>query len=1519
MDDLRGKVIRGYELHDKIGEGGFGVVYTAYQPLVSRDVAVKIILPEYANHPEFIRRFEFEARLVARLEHPFIIPLYDYWREPNSAYLVMRWLRGGSLATLLRHGPLPPPTVARIIDQVAAALSSAHRSGVVHRDLKPANILLDEDGNAYLADFGIAKDIRSGIGNGVGGDKPGEQEEPMVGSPAYLAPEQIGHQPISPQTDIYALGILLFRMLAGQHPFSAEKMIALLQMHLREPVPSIYSVTPDLPPGIDPIIQQATAKQPEQRYSDVLKMAADFRQVALGESNGLYTASGEVQIAAHGVETKGEAFHDTIIVKKGPLKNPYKGLRPFEETDADNFFGREALISQLLGRMSEQGEMARFLAVVGPSGSGKSSVVKAGLVPALRNGALPGSEKWFMAHMIPDAQPLEELETALLSVAMDVPENLSSILQEDERGIVRALEHVLPDDDETELVLVIDQFEEIFTQVESEAVRQKFLRSLYVAVTEPQGRLRLIITLRADFYDRPLLYSGFGELVRERTEVVLPMTSQELERAIAGPAEQVGLTLDKQLVSAIIMDVSEQPGALPLLQYALTELFNRRKDQTITLSIYRATGGVSGALARRADEIYQGLNREEKMAARQLFLRLVSPGEGSDDTRRRVYWTEINALKEKHPVVEQVLATFGDYRLLTFDIDPIHRTPTVEVAHEALIRQWKLLKTWLEENREDLRLYRRLSMMATEWANAGNDTSFLLRGSRLQTYEEWVRETDLTLTQQETEFIQSSVAERATRIAAEAEQQAREALLEKRSHRVLQILAVVFLVAAMGGVLLSLIAFNQRQEAQDAREIAEVNAEEARLSAAEAQSLSLATGAQLALNDNNTDLAILLALEANEIENAPLLARRSLFEAAYAPGTHHLLSGHTDSVQAVDFSPDRQYVVSASRDNLLILWDVETGEVVRRLDGHQGDVLSVTFSRDGSLLASGGTDNTIILWDVETGQEIQRFRGHTAPIRGVSISPDGVLLASGAEDNSVVLWDIASGEQLLELQGHIDPVLDVTFAPDGQRVVSTSEDTSAIVWDVETGDEILRFEDHPGRVHSVDVSVDGRLVATAGANDNSVYIWELDTGKEQRHLIGHADQVYDAAFSPDGRTIISVSQDSTLRMWDVASGIEIRRLKGHNAAVYSVAYGPYGLQAVSGAFDQTVRLWDLEDGAEVHRLVGHDDSIYAVDISPDGRFALTGSWDNSLILWNLATGLEIRRLTGHRDWIRDVEFSPDSRYAISGSYDRTLILWDVQTGQIIRRFEGHESRVWAVAFSPDGQTVLSGSQDNAVRLWDVETGAELRQFVGHDGMVRGLDYSPDGRQILSGSGGDMTMRWWDVASGEQLGVFRGHEDWLWDVAFSPDGRLAASTSSDGKVVLWNLEAGEIVRVYEGHTGPTYDVAFSPDGTMLASASADSTIRLWDVTTGAELRQFNGHTAGIWSVAFHPTGDGLVSASGDSTAVFWQLTDLGEVQQWVEDNRYLRELTCFEREQYRIEPFCAPEDIQAEHRQDVIVD
>ncbi len=1538
MTDLSGWVTKGYEIRQVIDKGGFGAVYRAFQSVIGREVAIKVILPAFANQPEFIRRFESEAQLIARLEHPHIVPLYDYWRDPDGAYLVMRWLRGGNLRAALQSESLDLYKIATIIDQISGALAIAHRNGVIHRDLKPENILLDEDGNAYLSDFGIAKDLSA----------KAEDEDVMTGSPAYVSPEQITSQEVTPQTDVYSLGIMLYELLTGQQPFAGEKLAAVIMKHLRDPIPSLGGLRPDLPPAFDDIIQHATQKEAPDRFPDALSMSA-----ALWRAVRVTLAQAEEDIEFSAVPAP---LRETMVMADltpvpglAEIRNPYKGLRPFEAVDADQFFGREKLTQQLVARMAENDPLKRFLAVVGPSGSGKSSVVKAGLIPALRQGALPGSKDWFLVEMVPGIHPLDELENALLRVAVNKPDNLSEVLHRDARGLAMAAQSILPPGGSSELALFIDQFEEAFTLAATPEETAQFLDLLAGAITDPYCPLRVVITLRADFYDRPLMHPTFSELMSKRTIVVVPLSPSELERAVTAPAESVGVVLEPELVKQIIAEVKNEPGTLPLLQYALTELFERHEGRKITRAAYNKIGGVLGALARRADEIYDTLSPEGKPAAEQLFLRLVTLGEGTEDTRRRVPMSELLSMGIPRDLMNDVIAIFGKHRLLTFDRDPISRAPTVEVAHEAIIREWNQLKTWLDASREDVRQQRRLATLLNEWQNAGRDHSFLLRGAQLQQFELWCETSKLALVDAEREFLQASIDAREAQHTAERARQQHEQELERRAQIFQRRLLIAVSVAAVIALLLAGFAFTQRAEAErsaatamaaEALAINQANnvatsAAVAQRRADELQSLSLADDAERAREGNNIDLALSLAIEANRIPNPPIEVQRILGELLPISAARLLNGGHTDRVSALAYSPDGATLLSAGGDGLLILWNPRTGAIVQQITTGSS-INSAAYLPNGTQAITASNDGTLTLWDLNTGEALRVFgadgSGHTDAVFSVAVSPDGRYALSGSRDATLILWDVATGQVVRRFEnGHTDRVTSVAISADGQFGLSGSADNTAIAWNLTTGEVVWRLQGHTDIVTSVAFNPNGNLALT-GAADNTVMLWNLATGAMVRRLEGHTERVTSVAFSPDGRLAASgsgspfagASNENTVILWDVQSGAQLARFNGHSSQVTTVTFSRDGLNVVSGSTDTTLRVWAIEPDVEIARLqTGVPITDFA--LNNDGTLGLAAGSDFSLTLWDMQSTAELWQVaTSHSNLINAVAMNTAGTRALTASDDRTLILWDLSTGTPIRTLNGHTNQVKDVVFTPDGRFALSGSRDRTLILWDVDEssatfGQAVRVFEArHTNVINAVAVNYDGTLALSAAA-DRAVILWDVATGTALRTFNGHEDDVLSVAFSPDGNYAVSGSADKTLILWNVQTGAMLRRFGttgdgetiGHSDWVMSVVFSPDGQQVISGSRDRSVRVWDVATGQEIQRFGavdgrgGHQDSVTSAVVSADGRTLFSAGLDGTVRVLPYS-IDVLLSWVEQQRYVRPLSCDERAQFRVEPLCEVE-------------
>ena len=1478
-EDLTGRAIRGYALSERIGMGGMGSVYRAVQPNVEREVAIKIILPAFANHPDFIRRFEAEAQLVARLEHPHIVPLYDYWREPGVAYLVMRLLRGGSIQSLLNAGAISAEITARMLEQVCTALNAAHRIGVIHRDLKPANVLLDEDSNAYLADFGIAKNL------GNPDIESQTQVDAMLGSPQYMSPEQIRSLSVGPQTDIYCLGVMTYEMLTGALPFSGPTPFDLIQQHINTPMPPLSARQTGLPAALDAVIGRATAKDPAERYADALAFLNDFRM-----------AMGRVGEARPMVITYEEEEPDLEIL------NPFKGLRAFGEADSDNFFGRESLIQQLLARLGEGGDLNRFLAVIGPSGSGKSSVVRAGLVPALRRGGLPGSENWFIVDLLPGKHPFEELETALLRVAVNPPESLLSQLKDGKRGLLRAAHRILPADPSVELVLVIDQFEEIFTLVEDEEERALLLESLATAVMDERSRLRVVITLRADFTDKPLRYVDFGEMLNRRFEFVLPLNADEIERAVAGPTQQALLKLEKGLVSTIIRETGSQPGALPLLQFALSELFEKREGRTLTNSAYREIGGVLGALGRSAEILYASLGHEEQTAVRQIFLRLITLGEGTEDTRRRVLRAEIEALgAARLPGIHTVLDLFGKARLLTFDRDPLTRGATIEVAHEALLREWKRLREWLNESRTDVRMQRQLAHAAFEWYSANNEPSFLLSGARLEQFKGWITSTSIALTANEQNFLNASIQESQFRAQEEQERQQRElenaqklAATEKqraddqaKAARQLRKRAIGLAGALAVALAMAVAAIFFGGQAQLASKIATSR----ELAAAAVGNLEI-----------DPERSILLAMEAVNAAQT-LEAENALHQAIQASRIQTTIRAHEPGApMTASFSPDGSRIISASLDNNVHVWDVASGQKLLTVSGY-----AATFSPDGKHLASVMADGQVKLWDAITGVEIPVSNRVDASLT-VAFSPDGQRLVTVTSGSLPRVWDARTGRELVSFPGHSDYVSFAFFSPDGEGVLSVSDDGTARLWDSTSGAELMKLTGHPGWVQNAAFSPDGKRIATVSGSQ--AFLWDVGSGEKMLTLSGHQNPIFAVTFSLDGTHLATGSQDRTIHIWDVSEGRQLFTLAGHSGAIYDLSFSPDGTHLASASDDGTLRIWNLMPGREAFSLFTPHGASGQIALSPDGTLLAASDESGIVKTWAIRTGKEIVALPGPASSIKDLAFSRNGEQLIISSGDSMLKVWDVASGSLSTIETGHTGPITSLAASHDGKTVATTSQDYKVKLWDTTSlfGKNTRALLSldHPAVVFAVAFNPTGDKLATGAS-DGSLRIWNIADGTKVQTFSGQVGEILDVAYSPDGKRLAAASSDGSVKIWEMTTGKSILTLNGHTNAVIALAFSPDGTRIATASRDGNARLWDAATGAELLAFPGDGGGLNDIVFSPDGSGLAIGADDS--IRYILLDVKNLMEAAQ-KRVTRSLTQAECQKYLhfISEKCTPENL-----------
>lgn len=1178
-----------------------------------------------------------------------------------------------------------------------------------------------------------------------------------------------------------------------------------------------------------------------------------------------------------------------------PGLSPYKGLNYYDEGDADLFVGREALTAQLVENIlsltsSDNEAKERFFAIVGASGSGKSSLVRAGLVPALRWDKT--SNDWRIHVLTPTEHPLESLAITLTldgNMAVET-DTLCNRLSRESGALQQFVTYELGLKRGACLLLVVDQFEELFALCRSEEERAFFIENLLSAVSEPNGPVMVIITLRADFYAHCAAYPQLRDALARHQKYIGTMTDEELRRAIEESAQRGRWVFEPGLVDLLMHDVGHEPGALPLLSHALLETWQRRQGRMMTLSGYASSRGVRGAIAETAETVFTDqLTREQQSIARRIFLRLTELNDETStaDTRRRARLDELILKPEQGESTRVVLKALADARLITTSAD------SVEVAHEALIREWPTLRGWLEENREGLRLHRQLTEAAQQWLELERDPDMLFRGVRFVQTQAWATTHSDDLNSLEHEFLDASQAWAEREIAEREAGRQRELeaaqLLANTQSRAAQRLrrGAVYLIAVLGFAVIAALAtgfFAYRANTDFTRS-------EAQRLAAEADNLLLSHG--------DTNLIALLAIRSLNMQYTPsgdaVLTNLTTLEVPPLE-----LKGHTDYIWGVDFSPDGKYVASGSSDKTARLCDLATGQTIHIFEGHTGEVGEVAFSPDEKYLLTAATDQTARLWDISTGETVKVFSGQTSGIDSVAFSPDGkYIVTNGFTDNTARLWDVATGETLHILTGHSDAVVRVAFSPDGKWVLTGSTDRSARLWDVNTGKQVRVFlvPNDTDAVDAVAFSPDGTYIALANTNsgdDHIARLWDISTGQLVRELTGHQGFIQGIKFSPDGRFLLAGSADKTVRLWDVASGQNLRVF--NTEASQGVAFSADG-SLIAAATGRIPRLWNLQSLPSGTRFIGHSSLIRGASFSPDGTRVVTASADTTARIWDTKSGQTLLILSGHTGEVSDAVFSPDGKFVLTASHDHTARLWDAGTGQELRRFEGHTDSVGKAVFSPDGKYVVTTSFDLTARTWDVKTGKTIAIYPAQNSARLGrLTFSPDGKTVAAGAN-DGTIHIWDPFSGKGLRIIKGHTDEVYGVAFSPDGELLVTCGHDETVRLWDVASGREVRRFIGHTGPTYGAAFSPDGKYILTSSEDETARLWDVKTGEEIRRFTGHTNQVNNVAFSPDGRYILTASFDHTARLW-LADLDESIQAV-CAVLTRDLTSDERTQFGI--------------------
>lgn len=1129
-----------------------------------------------------------------------------------------------------------------------------------------------------------------------------------------------------------------------------------------------------------------------------------------------------------GDDLRGAPYAPVTVTGWADEPCPYRGLAAFQQEDGEWFFGR----AELADRLAEQIARLPLTAVVGASGSGKSSLLRAGLL-----GRVCGDPGWRTLLMTPTEHPLEALGAILAKLSGQDPQVLAQKLAEDPAVLDLTVAAALAaDPPQVKALLVVDQFEEVFTLCAGPDEQARFVENLLAVVTNPGSRLTVVLGLRADFLGLALERPGLAESLNAEAILLLgPPSTADLREIVVRPAAKAGLGVDADLLATVLADAGEEPGTLPLLSHALLETWSHRTGPALTLAAYQAGGGVRGAITQTAERVYAEFTPQEQETARRVFLRLTALGQGTEDTRRPIALSEL----EGTGTGAEVLGRLAGARLIVLGED------TVEVAHEALIRAWPRLRRWLTGDRADLLLHRRLTSAAHAWHELDRDPGALYRGEQLLLAKAWAGRHPQDANQLEAGFLTAS------RELEESERQASRGRT-RNLQRLVAGLAAMLLLAVLGGGL----AFWQNRERQAQQVVGQ------------AHQLALTSRQLLA---SAPDLAALLAVEAYRL-HADADTLGALLGGAYAADRRVELNQGGFSVFGLAVSPDGTRLASADRNGDVGLWDLAGRVQAATLRGHRRHVAEahakrVAFDGSGRLLASTAREpairsspGSLIVWDVETGQPVFE-RGFARLSEGLAFAPDGRTVAVGVDSGRIELWSLADGTRRI-LEGHSRETGSLAFSPDGRLLASTGFHERPVVWDVRTGERKATIPTE--QAHTVAFDPDDAATLMTGSTASGVRLWDLSGDRPRLRITLAASTPYAWSVSaPLGGRIAVADENGLVTLWDTRTGRPLASYRDRGRVeVRAVTLGQEGELLVAAGTGKTIT---VREGA-VPSFGGHHGEVTDLEVAPGGHVVASAGADGTVRLWD-AAGNALGVLHVHHDRVEAVAFNQAGGRIAAVTRDHTVSIWDVATRQRLEHltYEGLGAST-DIAYQPGNRALVTAS---SVRFrWELP-GLKLRPFAGPPWLASSLRFTPAGDVLVSAdpAGGLMT---WDTGVEQQIaGRYSGQAD-IRDIALSPDGSTIATAGADRTVKLWETRTLKELATLSGHTAAVQSLAFSPDGRVLASAGEDRAIVVWDLATRRELATLTGHAPGPQTLAFTTAGD-LLSGGSDGRIVRWSLT------------------------------------------------
>ena len=1364
-----------YRIEYELGRGGMGIVYKAYDTKLERTIALKLLAVDRGTYQDRIKRFVLEAKAAARIKHPNIVSIFEVGDNPQH-YFTMEYIEGDTLSQRIKESRIAPLQAATIFQKVAWALAVVHEAGIIHRDIKPSNIMILDEGHPKIMDFGLAKVIDQSISS------PGR----MIGTPAYISPEQAEGKVITPASDIYSLGATLYETLTGRPPFQGDSYYNVLYQVLDNDPITPRALNPDIAIDLEAICLKCLEKSPGKRYSSGRELAKDFenflhnRRVSAKPATKLTYA--KKFIIRHRVWCGAIAFLVCLICFSTAI---YITLEK-QKLIAVQTKLAESLVAQgdslgLTGRWHEARSLYREAGKIFQKIKRSPFLAELGIWDSYRHA--PSALNTFVGHSSPVLSAVFSPQGwRIISGSADktikVWDMATGCCLQTLKGHAHRVMSVAVSANGFYILSGSADHTLKLWELKSGRLIRTFTGhkgSVNAVAFSPAGSW---IISGSDDKTLKLWETESGRLIRtfsghsdtisavdfshdcrhvvstswDRTVKLWDLTTGKNIRSFEG---------HKDVVRSVVFSHNDQ------------FLLSSGWDKTVRLWSVASGKEVRPFIGHKGMIYSAAFSPDSKFAI-----------SGGSDNQMRLW--DVKTGRELRVFPEHA----GTIRCVTFSEDG---RLAISASDDGSLRLWDVAVEW-----EPCAFYGHSGGVTS--VDLSDDRVLAISGGEDNSVKVWDVATGYVLHNftRHRKNVNSVELSHDSSLAVSGSDDGTARLWDIETGK------NVHSFQLDGAVTRVSFAPNEKS---------------------------------IAVASSTGHVAVFDIVSKQRIHHFTIPEQAAVYSVKFSPdgkllaaasANHRLYlwklrsgellrtyDGHKGAILDIAFSPDGQNILSGSWDQTLILWDIETGAQVRVFARHSEAITSVAFSPDGRLALTGSRDKSIRLWDIESGRELRSFTLHNDWVRAAVFSSDSSKVLSGSQDGTLKLWDFSRPTYYRKLENKVN---------EARKILKNNRDDAAAltvlgrwyflrgIWKEarlcflkarrrgEKGISALTMaycywknNDLATAGYQFNVAQQNGEAATGYLNlclqavnrQKSSFIVPDNNNRHPFKKIAVANRVDSVAFSPDGRLAVAGNRGHTLELWEVSSGKLLRTFSGHADVIICVAFSPDGRYLLSGGWDKTVRLWEVASGKQLKLLRGHTDDVLCVTFSPNGRLAFSSSSDRTMRLWNLAEGRLLKVFTGHNEDVFGVDFSPDGRMAVSGSWDHNLKIWDVASGKCLRTLIGHTRPVLRVAFSPDGQYVASAGWDDSVKLWRADSGNEIRAFLGHSDHILTVIFSPDGRMLLSTSH-DKTLKLWNATDGCEICTLVGHQDMVVGADISYDGRMAISGSWDKTVAFWSL-------------------------------------------------------------------------------------------------------------------------------------